>query len=274
MRKRVGADELNRINEVIYRVAQAKWDAMSDAASGDSDGSNDEDMTIIGSDVDLNAQHKEGDTDEPANKGRMLLDATACPQHIAYPTVLILLNTSREKCEEIIEKLYIPALHAAVKPRTNQEKAHKVYLNTAKKNNKTRTEIKSAIWRQLRCVRQNLKIIETQLATFEENPLTEKYRTYVETICKVFEQQKYMRKNKTHNLAQRIVSIHQPHVRSIVRGKEKAKVEFGSKINLSLVDGYAFLDHLSWEAYNEGGYLMQSLTMYKERHGYYPAEVM
>jgi IS5 family transposase len=52
--------------------------------------------------------------------------------------------------------------------------------------------------------------------------------------------------NKTHSVPERIVSIHQPHVRPIVSGKEKAKVEFGSKINVNIVDGYAFLDHLAW----------------------------
>jgi hypothetical protein len=63
-------------------------------------------------------------------------------------------------------------------------------------------------------------------------------------------------------------------MRSFVRGKEKSKVEFGSKINVSLVEGYVFLDHPSWDAYNEGGYLMKSVELYKDRHGYYPAEVL
>jgi len=274
IRKRMGADELNRINDVIYRAAEGKWNGMIDAPSRESDARSDDDMAADGGDVDENLQQNDEDTDEPANKGRMLLDATACPQDIAYPTDLGLLNASREKCEEIIDKLYVPALHGPVKPRTYREKARKVYLLTAKKKNKTRAEIKTAIGRQLRFVGRDLKIIDTLLSACEKNPLKEKDRTYVETIGKVFEQQKYMRKNKTHTVAERIVSIHQPHVRPIVRGKEKAKVEFGSKINVSLVDGYAFLDHLSWDAYNEGGYLMQSLTKYKVRHGYYPAEVM
>jgi IS5 family transposase len=54
-----------------------------------------------------------------------------------------------------------------------------------------------------------------------------------------------MYENGTHRVAERMVSIHLPHVRPIVRGKEKAKAEFGSKINVSLVEGYSFLDHLS-----------------------------
>ena len=48
-----------------------------------------------------------------------------------------------------------------------------------------------------------------------------------------------------------IVSIYQPHLRPIVRGKAKAKVEFGTKIGASIVNGYTCVDHLSWDAYNE-----------------------
>jgi len=70
------------------------------------------------------------------------------------------------------------------------------------------------------------------------------------------------------------VSIHQPHVRPIVRGKAKAKVEFGAKIHVSLVDGYAFLDELSWDAFNEGSHLMGYVEQYRQRFGYYPQEVL
>jgi len=73
-----------------------------------------------------------------------------------------------------------------------------------------------------------------------------------------------------HNIEHRIVSIHQPHVRPIVRGKCQAKVEFGSKIHLSLVDGISFLDELSWDVFNEGTYLMVYVEKYKKRFGSYP----
>ena len=48
----------------------------------------------------------------------------------------------------------------------------------------------------------------------------------------------------------RIVSISQPHVRPIKRGKAGADKEFGAKLSASLVDGYCFLDHMSWDSYN------------------------
>ena len=80
--------------------------------------------------------------------------------------------------------------------------------------------------------------------------------------------------DRKHTAPHRIVSIHQPHVRPIVRGKANAKVEFGSKIHISLVDGYAFLDELSWDAYNEGSHMMAYVEQYRRRFGYYPKEIL
>jgi len=70
-----------------------------------------------------------------------------------------------------------------------------------------------------------------------------------------------------------MVSIHQPHVRPIVRGKASRGTEFGAKISVSLIDGDAHLDRLSWDAYNEGGVLMTNLALYRERYGYFPESV-
>lgn len=40
------------------------------------------------------------------------------------------------------------------------------------------------------------------------------------------------------------------------------------------MNGYAFLDDLSWEAFNEGTRLMGVVEKYKRRFGYYPKEVL
>src|SRR5699024_12432389 len=68
--------------------------------------------------------------------------------------------------------------------------------------------------------------------------------------------------------------ISQPHVRPIVRGKTNARVEFGAKLSVSVIDGYAFLDVLSWDSYHEGKGLRESVDKYKERYGYYPEAVL
>lgn len=73
--------------------------------------------------------------------------------------------------------------------------------------------------------------------------------------------------------ADRIISIYQPHLRPIVRGKAKATVEFGAKIGASIVSGYTYVDHVSWDAYNESSDLGMQLELYKRRFGMLPKEI-
>ena len=105
-------------------------------------------------------------------------------------------------------------------------------------------------------------------------PLDEKLYKYLLVIQTTYQQQKEMYDNKSHRVADRIVSIHQPQVRPIVRGKTNANVEFGSKIQVSLVNGFVFLDDISWDAFNEGTRLISSVEKYKNTFGFYPQEVL
>jgi hypothetical protein len=84
------------------------------------------------------------------------------------------------------------------------------------------------------------------------------------------DQQKTMYENKTQSHPHRIVSIFQPHVRAIPRGKLKSQIEFGSKLGVSLDQGFARIDTLSWDVYNEGGDLKKQVEAYLKLHGYYP----
>jgi hypothetical protein len=205
--------------------------------------------------------------------GKLLIDPTACPQNIAYPTDLKLLNTCREVTEKLIDKLYDASLHGATKPRIYRKQARHRYLLISKKKLKHRKELRKAIGQQLRYVRRNLNNIDNLLSVYENSPLQVRDLQYLASIRKIYAQQLEMYSGRTHRVTDRIVSLYQPHVRPIVRGKERASVEFGSKINVSLIDGYSFIDRLSWDAYNEGSYLMQPIDKYKTRHGYYPSSV-
>ena len=94
------------------------------------------------------------------------------------------------------------------------------------------------------------------------------------TCCmmgRLLRQQKQMFESGTHSCNDRIVSIFQPHVRPIVRGKAKAKIEFGPKIGAAIYCGYTFIDHLSWDAYNESEDLMAHIEAFRRRFGFLPA---
>jgi hypothetical protein len=72
----------------------------------------------------------------------------------------------------------------------------------------------------------------------------------------------------------RLVSIQQPHVRPIVRGKDRGRTEFGAKINLSYVNGFGFVNKLSWEAFNEGTLLGEQVLHYFRLTGHLPEYVL
>ena len=83
-----------------------------------------------------------------------------------------------------------------------------------------------------------------------------------------------MYKEHIHSVDNRIVNIYQPYVRPIVRGKDKAQVEFGAKLGVSIQNGYARINTLSWEAYNEGSDLKKQVEAYKRLNGCYPKMVI
>jgi hypothetical protein len=87
----------------------------------------------------------------------------------------------------------------------------------------------------------------------------EKYYHRCRVILKVLRQQKEMFTTGTHSVPDRIVSIAKSYVRPIVRGKEVNKVEFGAKVNMIQVDGINFIEHLSFDAFNEGPRLIDSI---------------
>lgn len=225
-----------------------------------------------------NNQQNNNNQGEVTHKGSLIMDATVAPQNITYPTDLKVLNSAREKSEEIIDKLYNKTLHSPVKPRTYRQTARKYFLNTNKKKRKSQSEIKTAIEKQIAYLNRNIRHIEGLLKPYENDinntHLKKRLKQYYPIIKTVLDQQNYMRQNNVNTVENRIVNIHQAHVRPIVRGKEGKKVEFGSKIQLSLVNGFSLIDKLDWDSFNEGAFLQDSVEQYRERFGFYPKKVL
>ena len=100
--------------------------------------------------------------------------------------------------------------------------------------------------------------------------VSEKVADLLNTITTLYEQQLYMYENRVHTVPDRIVSISQPWVRPIVRGKAHANTEFGAKLHISMVDGYAKIERLSFDAYNEATDFFNAVEGYRQEHGCYP----
>ncbi len=214
----------------------------------------------------------------PKNKGKMQADATVADQYITYPTDSGLLNSSRKECQKIIDFLYEANDKTGVKPRTYRKKLDKAFLTYSKKKKKAKKVHRKMNRTLLEAVRRNLGHIDKMLNTFEKThgffPLNHKSQRMLWIVQHLYQQQKTMYDTKKQSYPDRLVSIYQPHVRAIPRGKTKAQIEFGSKLGVSLDQGFARINTFSWDAYHEGKDLIHQVEAYKKLHGYYPELVL
>jgi transposase, IS5 family len=211
---------------------------------------------------------------QPDNKGAMQLDATVADQKIKYPNDVDLLNTGREETDRLIDILC--GEYALTRPRTYRKVARMQYLNFAKKKNKAFKQIRKARKQQLQFLKRNLKRLDEIIERVQQQnnilrlPFEHRDLRILWAVRLVYAQQLQMHNENTNRIDDRIVSIYQPYVRPIMRGKARHKVEFGSKNGISLQHGYVLLEKLSWDAYNECNDLQAAANNYNRMHGYYP----
>ena len=272
--KRLGQDALDKMSEkFVSMVFDVENRVNSDREKtkppqSDSSSSSSEDRTS-------REQNVEIESDTSFHKGALLVDASVAPADIKYPTDFDLLNSCREHSERLIDNLYEPE-PGKVKPRTYRRKARKDYLSLARRRRKNAKELRKGLGKQLNYVKRNINTIDKLLDNYAGRNFPLKYRDLKTfwIIRKVYRQQQEMYDNKSHKTSNRIVSISQPHIRPIVREKAKATVEFGAKISACVIEGYTFLDRISWDAYNESKDVPTQVKLYKERFGCYPKVVI
>ena len=259
-RKRFPADVLAQVNQWIV-----------DAAIQSSDDDERDDDDEAGGASPSNEDRSGDDGDESTNRGTLIVDASCAPQDIQYPTDIRLLHEARQKLEAMMDTLQ--AGRTTAKPRNYRKKANKEYHRFIRNRRPTKKQIRTTLRKQLQYVSRDLRLVSAMQRDSTVR-LSEQQLQYLETITRLYEQQQMMYDTKTRRCDDRIVSLHQPHVRPIVRGKATAGTEFGAKITASVVDGYAEVTTLSWDAYNESQDLVKAAERYKERYGYFPERIL
>jgi IS5 family transposase len=97
------------------------------------------------------------------------VDATCTPADITFPTDLKLLNTTREKSEEIIDILHQPFRGKQNKPRTYRKIARKDFLAAAKSKRLSKGKRRKASRKQLGYLDRNLYISPETVKTHRKN---------------------------------------------------------------------------------------------------------
>jgi len=250
-RKRISAEMLMEANEYLLAHKDDDNNSNTPPSAGNSD-SNDAPK-------------------ENTNKGTLTLDATCAPANIRHPQDISLLNEAREKLEAIIYRFC--KSYGIPLPRRYSRRARKDYLAFAKSKKHGAKKIRRALRKQLGYVARDIRYLEQFMSG--GYAMTGRDIGLYLTIITLYEQQKYMYDNKAHSVEHRIVSLSQPWLRPIVRGKARAPVEFGAKFDLSLdSEGYGRIEKISFEAYNESACLIEAAERFKERTGHYPERIL
>jgi hypothetical protein len=245
--KRFSKEAMIRINEELYRrMLKLSGNSPDDDADDDGDG---------------------------GNKGTLILDATVAPADIRYPTDLSLLNECREGTEKIIDDVWDKTERRGHKTAYSRKRARQEYLKIAKQRKPRKTQIRQAVREQLEFVEKNVEALEGILPKMDIETYLKHWARF-ETIRAIAGQQRQHYDNPGEPLPNRIVSVSQPHVRPIVRGKARGEGEFGQKLSFSIVDGFTFIETQSWDNFAEGKTLQESVERFKGRHGVYPKAVL
>lgn len=188
----------------------------------------------------------------------VMSDATCYESNMRYPTTSKLLWESIERVRNMITKQC--SVLSIKQPRTKYlyvESAYKSYSKTRKRTYKKTRKI----------VRRELHLLEKLIYEYDllkkvyKIKDTKRISAYYSVIKNILSQQKDLFTNKP--VKGRIVSIDRPYIRPIVRGKETKAVEFGAKVNAIQVGGYNFIEHLDFNAFNEGIRVVQCIELHK-----------
>ena len=200
------------------------------------------------------------------HKGVLKIDATCSDAEMRYPVdVDIIHDGCRKVTDYIMRVCEMFELH---KPRTNYKHARQAYLLLVKKAKKKGKMVRETIGVMLNYFRKDIRILMDLLAknkTYYESLFLYEKRTFdchpqdvPSAGGNVQVKDSYLCRPHTEHL-----SSHTSVPLSVERPRQG--LEFGAKIGASIVEGYTFIDHHSWDAYNESQDLLLQIQLFKER---------
>ena len=194
----------------------------------------------------------------------MLIDATCYESHLRYPTAVKLLWESIVRVYGIVQqKRNRLKLRDSRSNYTKHKKLYLLYQRSRKKTKRKEKKLRKQLLKYLLRLTQGLEKLQHQ----HQYGYSSKEKKLLSTIKTVYEQQHEYLYGSSEKISHRIVSLNKPYLRPIVRGKETKPVEFGAKIHKVQVSGISFIEYLSYEAFNEGTRLKQSVAFHQKYFG-------
>jgi transposase, IS5 family len=191
-------------------------------------------------------------------------DATCYESRISYPTdVKLIWNSCYEVYQLIQHSRKALGLRKSRMNYLRQKKNFESYQKTRKKTRRQEKKLRKRLLKFLLRLLQH----QEQLQQKHNLVLTHQQHRKLRTIIQVYQQQHAKVYGTSKQIKDRIVSLHKPYIRPIVRGKETKTVEFGAKLNILQVDRINFIEHLSYDAFNESTRLESGIYLQRKLFG-------
>jgi transposase, IS5 family len=193
-----------------------------------------------------------------------MMDATCYESHLRYPTAVKLLWESIVKVYTLAQqKRKRLKLRCSRSNYAKHKQLFMLYQRSRKKTKRKEKKLRKQLLKYLLRVLQGLNSLQHS----HQFNYSNKEKGLLNTITTVYQQQHELLYGSSEKVAHRIVSISKPYIRPIIRGKEIKPVEFGAKVHKVQVSGISFIEHLSYEAFNEGTRLKQTVAFHQKHFG-------
>lgn len=203
------------------------------------------------------------------NLGWGMCDATCYESYIRYPTDVKLLWQSAEWLHERIA--LISKELGQPRPRSKYNEQRKKQIAYSRRRRKAhglqRRRCRQLLHLCAKLLGQLALLFEQYRAAGQRELCDEAVMERYGTIAQVYAQQQWHYDNPGEPVPERIVSLHKPYIRPIVRGKENKRTEFGAKVNTWQAGGLNFIEHFSFEAFHEGVRLKEAIAFHRKHFG-------
>lgn len=219
---------------------------------------------------------------ELEHKHVRMSDATVYEVKIAYPQSAVLLY---EACNWVYKQYSHLSASLGLGKQKRQyrkfEEQHKRQTNWSKTRKKTHKKTQGRKRELLYWLKKGLDLLkdiwliyQAQVADGLQKKIPPRHEKRYQTIKTLYQQQQThftatltatltaAQSHAESKIPDRIVSLNQPHIRPIVRGKTNKPVEFGPKVNILRIGRLALIEHSSFNAFHEGNRMTECCTKY------------
>lgn len=189
-------------------------------------------------------------------------DATCYESRISFPTdVKLIWNCCHDVYLLIQEQRKLQKLRRTRMNYSRQKQVFQFYQKTRKKTRRVEKKVRKKLLKFLLKLIQHLNVLQKQYQR-----LSKKQQAKLRHIERIYDQQ-HSKIYGDKQIKDRIVSLSKPYIRPIVRGKETKTVEFGAKVNVLQIDGVNFIEHLNYDAFNEGTRFQNGIFLQRKLFG-------